>query len=40
MIAMGVVLGDIKESTGPHSWRNPSDTAAGATTANHDNVAA
>lgn len=26
VIALGVVLGDIEESTGPHTWRNTSDT--------------
>jgi ParB family chromosome partitioning protein len=26
VIALGVVLGDIEESTGAHTWRNPSDT--------------
>jgi ParB family chromosome partitioning protein len=26
VIALAVVLGDIEESTGPHTWRNPSDT--------------
>jgi ParB family transcriptional regulator, chromosome partitioning protein len=26
VIALGVVLGDVEESTGTHTWRNPSDT--------------
>jgi ParB family chromosome partitioning protein len=26
VIALALVLGDIEESTGPHTWRNPSDT--------------
>jgi ParB family chromosome partitioning protein len=26
VIALGVVLGDIEESTSTHTWRNPSDT--------------
>jgi ParB family transcriptional regulator, chromosome partitioning protein len=26
VIGLAIVLGDIEESTGPHTWPNPSDT--------------